>query len=159
MPTRSLQIARDAQNVHVWYGKRDPATGAYYTVGSGNDITAATITILAKDGTTILAATAMTALTALKGFVYDWAPGSALDSRPIVYVLIQPTTAKPRALVPDEITILDVADVLKRQDEIETALKGPGFDAATDTLEEIRDRVDELVDAHDGKVVTVEVNG
>lgn len=115
--TRSLSIARDGQNLHFWYGRRDPATGAYFTVGPGNDITACQITLLAKDGTTMQAAAAMTPLAALKGFVYDWTPGSALDARNVAYAFIQPTTAKPRALVPDDMIQLDLADVLQRLDE------------------------------------------
>lgn len=116
MPTRCILTARDGQNLHLWYGKRDPETGLFY---DSSKVTALAFSVYAKDGTELLAPAAGAYVANVRGYVLDWNPGSALDARNTVYVVASPTrhASVAPALAPEEVTPLDVTDTLQRIDE------------------------------------------
>lgn len=166
MPTRSVNIARDGQNLHLWYGRRNPATGTYFT---NVEITALTFSVTGKDGTVLLAPTAATYVSALRGYVLDWTPSTSLDARNIIYVIATPTTTQARALVGDEVVPVDVSDALQRIDEHEalsvtrqtaslTAIGAIASNLGADDLESIRAKLVRLKNELDVAISAIETN-
>jgi hypothetical protein len=119
----NIAIARDAARVLFTYKKRNPASasGDYFDNAS---ITAASVKVInTETDATILASTAMSYSSAIRGWRYAWTYGTALDGVTAITVEVIPTRAGgvSATLTPIDSEEFEVADTLQRIDELPSA--------------------------------------
>jgi hypothetical protein len=130
----NIAIARDASKIVLTYKKRNPssATGDYF---DNTSITAASIKVVnTETDATILAATAMSYSSVIRGWRYVWSYGANLDGITAITVEVTPTRAVgvSATLTPIDSEEFEVADTLQRIDEAASAAPSLTADAVWD---------------------------
>jgi hypothetical protein len=139
--TRTYVRVRDGVAVTLHYARKNPANGTYY---DNTKITAVSARVLDPDGT-LVQAFSLTYQTdaggTWKGYTSEWDPVALLDTRDWVLVILEPTrVGVPAANAPPREYEIDLSDLAKRQDELETAVNSRA--APGDAMDLVVDAVD-----------------